>query len=292
MTLVGQLAFPFTVGEPVSPTVFGRVHRRKTVTERAKSARRLARLEPDEIVQHLRSRYMRALEKYVRGKLHGAQSPAELEEAVDAVLEDEQFHALQADLRSLMTPRSVAEVAEGSGSPPDVLIDAAGSANRTLVDTAWELEAAVAHGWIQVFALLSKRGKPTDATAPQAPPPPLYYLTDPRVPTAVKRGLLGNDRAEVFVIGVGASCGHPVPPWMMRQMLDGWITGRRRYLEVLAAFPIEVPATLIPPGERLSLEAINRDHALAEQGYKERLDKARASNLEVYPPIVGEPVDG
>lgn len=241
---------------------------------------KLDKLQAGDLIEAFRARRYETIEGYIRDRLFSAKTPNEVEQHVDDLLDDSEYHRLLNDLRSSLTLAETRRMAE-CNSPTDAIVDAAGEENRSLLQLGVRLEAAIARGYLKWSAVSAGEQKQQTPATPEAAArlrDPLGYLSEPALPTKVKQALLGRDRSELFALATGAVLERKAQAWLVKIMLDGWIRGAKAYLAFLAAVvpDFTVDAELLPLGERFDLHRVIEEHTQVENAYRKSLQQARS----------------
>ncbi len=229
------------------------------------------------------------LEEYVAERVLGAGSEADLDDAVEELLDDERYRELRAPLQTLASAQLLAAVAQG-GSAPAWLVDAVPADEREKVELVDRLMRLQAQATLSFFAEFAKHAWPTDLDeAISASRPPMWFLVDPEVPETVKSVLLARERVDIYMFAVSASADRKTPTGLVGTLLDRWIADQRSFLGLLAVLPgVDLPESDVPVEFRLDLRSIARAHDAAERAYQLRLATARARGASV---VFGTPRD-
>ncbi|MBZ4420501.1 hypothetical protein K8638_28925 [Myxococcus sp. RHST-1-4] len=209
---------------------------------------------------------------------------------VDAVLEDARFHEDSLSLSLLLDPRHIAESMQALRDEPEE--DLRGSA---LVRALGPAATPALHKCNQYLAELGRCMSPlfqgaTPVFELPAPgtigPEPLAYLSDPAVPVPIARALLSAHRTNAVVMAIGAARfrEQPIARWLGLALADLLAEQARGFLALMAAFTgTDVPASLLPPEERLDLLALQRSALSVQLAYARFNSDAERSGEPVYP---------
>jgi hypothetical protein len=229
------------------------------------------------------------LEAYVAENLFAASSEQELDEVVEELLDDERYRELRVPLQALGSLQLLAAVAQ-DGPAPAWLVEAVAPEQRTKVEQADRLMRLQAQATLSFFAELAKQERTVGLEEEfSVTRPPMWFLVDPTVPTAVKSVLLARERVDIYVFAVSASADRATDPRVVGWLLDRWIADQRCFLGLLSVLPgVTISEADLPKSCRLDLQAIVAEHEAAERSYQARLALARARGSSV---AFGDPLD-
>jgi hypothetical protein len=117
---------------------------------------------------------------------------------------------------------------------------------------------------------------------------PLWFAYDPAIPPAVGAALVSGVRSAVVLMAIehAASSGGPVAPWLSALLVERWTAAQHAYLRLLASLPGNtVPDDIVPPEERLDLEALERETTAAGARLDALLEAGQRSGQAVYVPF-------
>lgn len=115
---------------------------------------------------------------------------------------------------------------------------------------------------------------------------PLAFLSDPGTPVEVAAGLLGGLRAAACLAAItqASLLRQKLVPWIALALAERWVEGQWALLRLLASMPgVTLPETLVPPEEKLDLEALLASARATEERLQELLEAAKASGETIYP---------
>ncbi len=231
---------------------------------------------------------LRALEGYVGKRvLEVPRILEDLVEHIDALVDDSEFARLVATFVGAVPAEAIDGAVEG---PPTMLVEVAGPQNSTkLARIARLLQAAMtanlqlnahhATRQIEGSERSAEEGSASASTLTRAD-----LLTHPLMPTVMKRGLLGEHRAIVALLAVGASREVSVSRAVVDALVDLCEKSLYQHVRVLASIPIvSLPEDIVPADDRVDLAAAVAERVRAEAAYQQELAAVRAGGVPEYP---------
>ena len=226
------------------------------------------------------------VEQLVADRLRGTTTTCEFEDRLDQILDAAEFYRLWRAATALIPSDVMQRMAKGE-DVARVFLAIVPSSLHQQVEEGARLTAATAKASLQYyFAVMLGKEQPPWLRTGGEPATAMAWATNPRIPGAVKRAVIGGWHAEVCVWAMLTA-----PRWgasepLLSAVVGRWIDSLRRQLGYLAALP---GVSLLPDDLRgievLDLNRLVARHAEAEDGYQRRLREAVQSGLDVYPPF-------
>lgn len=222
-----------------------------------------------------------------------ATEPEEIDVLIEELISDPRFHRLRLDLTKMISFDTVrrALLAPASSSSK-VLESVAGDEFADLLRTAQRQENALLAVLLRAMAdrissTEDHRPMLVDPVAEDPDPNPMAWMMAD-VPPFVKRAFLGMECGSASIVALASCRGLEVEGWIRERLLRVWIAGTRDALRLFSSFPgAQVGEDVLPTTERLDVKALNAEYAEAELGYHARLQAARESGWDVFPPFPG-----
>jgi hypothetical protein len=223
------------------------------------------------------------ISRRVGAPLLAARSPEETAALIDASLADQELFALFFDASRLATIERV-QALIALPAPPVEVINVLGAPHAERLLAGFRLAGLSGVAGLNLMATLSEDGS-LDAIKEKMRNP-LAYADDPAIPRLVRESILDSLRTLPVLVALARATAmkRPLPDWLARELTETFERGHRSHLRFLASIPAaSVPEAVIPPGERLNLHALEREHTDDERRYQEALVRARAGGQGIYP---------
>ncbi|MBI4704679.1 MAG: hypothetical protein HY744_26550 [Deltaproteobacteria bacterium] len=173
----------------------------------------------------------------IGGHLLGAQCVDDLEERLDALLEEPALLHVNALLLEAVRPELL-DAAPESLQLADLAEEVFGAGQRSLLNEGERLSLATMGAIGPLLGAMTAEQR-RDMSRSLAQFSPLALWTDPGTPATVAGALVGALRSTVCMLAVvqALSNNRKLEPWHARAILDRWVEGMRRHLSLLASMP-------------------------------------------------------
>jgi hypothetical protein len=236
----------------------------------------LPALGPDtqSLPERLAAKKSLALRKYVADRVFRAHTTAEIDEAIEDLLDDPKYQKLLHEavewVPQTMVTRMLREPTQAARERYPWLLPIVGD---DLLDT---LDRLILESFRAGFAALQWARHPAegDGSESSAFPGPSPFLR-------ARYGLVASAVAITALVE-----GEFGPAWAVRYLVDRSIDGRKDYLRLFATVPgADVPVDLIPEEERIDIRQIFPRYSAASGAYQSALEEARRRGTSYYPSV-------
>jgi hypothetical protein len=225
------------------------------------------------------------LRDYMAEHILSAGSAEEIDDRIEAVLDDGEYHRLVKELNDSVPHAAVARVLHEPLAPPKARFPRLTAiVGEPLMRNCDRLVGATLR--VYIYVMLKTAVGSASSAETTAPPAPNLGL-----PPQLERSRYGVQVAcaAVFALRAAEAQLHPDPDKVCH-LVQRLIDGQRDYLRVFAGIPEvgqHIPTDLIPENERVDWQEMFARQTAANQGYQAALGEARRLGEDQYPGPVG-----